>query len=304
MGNFIYGGAVSDGFETGIEMIRTKENKDRDVAVFSAKRRDSTVDFRPVRDGVSRLEGDEVHVWRLALDGDDARVRSRLENLSHDELARSQKFRFKRDRDRFVVCRGSLREILAPFLDLRPREIEFEYNQQGKPFLSTGADAAGLKFNVSHSEGFALVGVTLAGEIGVDLEHVRHDIEYNEIAQRFFSPSEAETLKELPPQEQARAFFACWTRKEAYVKARGGGLSIPLDRFEVSLTPDQGPVRFISYDDEDESSRWSLQSFGPWPDCMAALCVEVTRACGDSSLEASKSGSETALLKPVVRKML
>lgn len=285
-------------------MIGFKEHKDWDMAVFSTGRCDSAVALRPVRDGASRLDGDEVHVWRLALDGDDSRARHCLEILSKDELVKSQKFRFKRDRDRFVVCRGSLRQILAPYLDLLPREIEFEYNQQGKPFLSTGADAAGLKFNVSHSEGFALVGVTLACEIGVDLEHVRHDIEYNEIAQRFFSHSEAETLKELPPQEQARAFFACWTRKEAYVKARGGGLSIPLDRFEVSLMSEQGPVRFSSYDDENESARWSLRSFVPWPDCMAALCVEATRACGDSSLEASKSGSETALLKPVARKML
>ena len=302
MGNFIYGGAVSDGFETGIEMIRTKENKDRDVAVFSTKRRDSTVDFRPVRDGVSRLEGDEVHVWRLALDGDDARVRSRLENLSHDELARSQKFRFKRDRDRFVVCRGALREILAPYLDLFPKEIEFGYNPQGKPFLTGGGEAAGVKFNVSHSEGYALVGVTLAGEIGVDIEHVRHDIEYKEIAHRFFSHNETELLMELPLQEQSRAFFACWTRKEAYVKARGGGLSIPLDRFEVSLTPEQGPVRFSSYDDENESSRWSLRSLVPWPDCIAALCVESTKARGNYSLKACKPGSGLAVLRPSARK--
>ncbi|MCH8061996.1 MAG: 4'-phosphopantetheinyl transferase superfamily protein [Chloroflexi bacterium] len=302
MGIYVYRGAVFDESESCEDMIGTKEHNDWDMAVFSTGRCDSAVVFRPVRDGASSFDGDEVHVWRLALDGDDSRARHCLEILSKDELVKSEKFRFKRDRDRFVVCRGALREILAPYLDLLPKEIEFKYNPQGKPFLSASAEAVGLKFNVSHSEGFALVGVTLAGEIGVDLEHIRHDIEYTQIAERFFSHNEAESLRELPPHEQARAFFACWTRKEAYVKACGGGLSIPLDRFEVSLTPDQGPVRFSSYDDENESSRWSLQSFVPWPDCMAALCVGATKARGNCSSEARNPDSEMAVLRPTARK--
>ena len=96
----------------------------------------------------------------------------------------------------------------------------------------------------------------------------------------------------LHPDEQVRAFFACWTRKEAYVKARGGGLSIPLDRFEVSLTPEQQSVSFNSYEDESESSRWSMQSFVPWPDCIAALCVEAYRP-----------ETDVAVSKPNARKM-
>lgn len=219
------------------------------------------------------LADGEVHIWRSHLERDDRAVQSLLELLSPEEQARAGRYYFQRDRTHFVVARGTLRVILGRYLDLAPRRLRFTYNQYGKPALSSEAGDGRLRFNVSHSHGLALFAVASGREIGVDLEQVRADFASLEVAERFFSPAEVSGLRALPPGARTSAFFNCWTRKEAYIKARGEGLSHPLHRFTVPLGSDESTS--LSIDDEDgAAAHWSLVELFPAEDYRAALAVE------------------------------
>ena len=149
--------------------------------------------------------------------------------LSDEERDRAARFRFDRDRDRYVVCRGNLREMLGERLGVAPAEIAFSYNAHGKP------ETRGVEFNVSHSGSRALIAISRARVVGVDIERMNRGFMHEQIPERFFSPGEVRALRALPEAGQVEAFFHCWTRKEAYVKARGLGLSLALDGFDVSL---------------------------------------------------------------------
>lgn len=230
---------------------------------------------------VTALPGDEVHVWRARLDASPERVRSLLDLLAPDERERAVRFHFQRDHDRFTVARGLLRGILGGYLgsgpehsSLGPERLRFEYGAQGKPSLAAEHNPAGLRFNVSHSEGVALFAVTRGREVGVDVERVSARVSCEEIAGRFFSPREVEDLRALPPPLREAAFFNCWTRKEAYIKARGEGLSLPLDGFDVSLAPGEPAALLANRLDPEEVARWSLRELRPWPGFAAALAVE------------------------------
>jgi 4'-phosphopantetheinyl transferase len=192
--------------------------------------------------------------------------------LSPDERARAERFHFARDRDHFIAGRGLLRVILARYLETEPGTLRFEYGRHGKPRLaSTAGD--GIRFNVAHSRGLALYAVAVGRELGVDIERIEPRLEQG-IAERFFSPGEIATLRSLPPPVQREAFFACWTRKEAYVKARGEGLTLGLDQFEVSMCPGEPAALLHTASDPDEARRWSLQELAPGPGYAAALAVE------------------------------
>jgi 4'-phosphopantetheinyl transferase len=154
-----------------------------------------------------------------------------------------------------MAARGVLRELLGKYLNRGPSEIEFDYGAQGKPALRSGWSQSGVQFNVSHSHGTVLFAFAVARQVGVDVELVRPDFAGEKIAERFFSPQEVRELRSLPAAVQDEGFFLCWTRKEAYIKARGEGLQIPLKSFHVSLTPSK-PARLQAND----SSRWSLRS--------------------------------------------
>jgi 4'-phosphopantetheinyl transferase len=175
--------------------------------------------------------------------------------LAADEKARAQRFIFQPDRNSYIVARGVLRELLGKYLNRGPSEIEFDYGAQGKPALRSGWSQSGVQFNVSHSHGTVLFAFAVARQVGVDVELVRPDFAGEKIAERFFSPQEVRELRSLPAAVQDEGFFLCWTRKEAYIKARGEGLQIPLKSFHVSLTPSK-PARLQAND----SSRWSLRS--------------------------------------------
>jgi 4'-phosphopantetheinyl transferase len=218
----------------------------------------------------------EAHVWRSYLDQDRPTVQALLEFLSPDEQARAGRFYFQKDREHFIVARGVLRVILGRYLNLAPWQLRFAHNQYGKPALSREVDDGRLRFNVSHSHGLALFALTSGRDIGVDLERVRADFASLELAQRFFSPVEVAALQMLSPAAQIIAFFNCWTRKEAYIKARGEGLSYQLHRFTVSLG--DGEPALLSTDDEPgEAARWSLIELYPAEDYRAALAVEGAR---------------------------
>ncbi len=219
---------------------------------------------------------DEVHLWRVRLTTEEGFLSSLIEILGEDERARSERFRFPRDRRRHIVSHAALRLILSRYCGCLPQEIRFRHNPFGKPMLAPELQTAPpfLQFNLSHSDDLALIGVTFDKQIGVDIERIRPELAEDRIAERFFSPREVMALRSLPPTDQPRAFFRCWTCKEAFVKARGLGLSLPLDRFDVSLLPEQPPALLSVADLPDEAQRWSLSTLTPAPGYMAAIAVE------------------------------
>lgn len=221
------------------------------------------------------LRTDEVHVWRAQLDQERATIRALAEVLTAEERERAERFYFQKDRDHFVVARGVLRMIFGRYLNISPAAIRFSYNRYGKPALEGyGAGDAVPRFNLSHSHALALYAFTRGREIGLDIEFIREDFARIEIAERFFSPREVEMLRAVPPELQSNAFFNCWTRKEAYIKALGEGLSHPLDRFTVSFIKGEPAALLSIADDPQEISRWSLVELAPGPGYAAALAVE------------------------------
>ena len=220
------------------------------------------------------LGSNEVHIWRTALDLDATEVQSLWQTLSADEQEKARRFHFQQDRERFIVARGLLRVILGRYLNAEPGHLRFCYSPLGKPSLSRGFGRETLRFNLSHSDGLALYAVTLGREVGVDLERLHPDLADEQIAQRFFSPHEVAQLNSLPPNLRQEAFFNCWTRKEAYIKARGEGLTLRLDQFDVSLAPGEPAALLDTKDDPQEASRWSLRELVPGPGYVAALAAE------------------------------
>jgi 4'-phosphopantetheinyl transferase len=216
----------------------------------------------------------EVHAWTAAMDLAPARVHELAGVLSADERERAGRFFMERDRRRFIACRGLLRTILGRYLGVAPQSLGFRYGPYGKPAVSTTSGEHPLRFNVAHAEETAVYGVTKGGEIGIDVERVRADFATDEIAERFFSSGEIAALRTLGPAERLEGFFRCWTRKEAYIKARGEGLSLPLSRFDVSLLPGEPAALLSTYDDPREASRWSLRDLPVGPGYVAAIAVE------------------------------
>ncbi len=222
----------------------------------------------------SILNSDEVHVWRASLDTPQSHVRSLEQTLSADERRRAERFRFQKDSAHFIVTRGILRAILARYLARDPQSLQFHYNQYGKPSLVAEPGSDALSFNVTHSRAMALYAITHNQNIGIDLEYINTEIEYEQIAERFFSPKEVSMFRAVPQHMQAKAFFNCWTRKEAYVKARGIGLSLDLNKFDVSVTPGE-PAAILSIREENQNvANWSLHDLYPDLAYAAALAVE------------------------------
>jgi 4'-phosphopantetheinyl transferase len=220
------------------------------------------------------LGHDEVHVWRASLDQPASQLESFRLSLSADEQARVQRLYFRNDREHFTVARGMLRAILGGYLNREPESLSFCYGSHGKPGLAGHLDGDAIRFSVSHSHGFVLYAFARGREVGIDLERIRLDLAVTEVAERFFSRREVATLRALPTELQRQAFFRCWTRKEAYIKARGEGLSLPLDQFDVSLAPGEPAAVLAIRHDPSEASRWSLQELTLAPDYAAALSVE------------------------------
>jgi len=220
------------------------------------------------------LADDDVHVWRASLNLAAEHMQDLQRTLTADERERAERFHFQKDRERFIVTRGLLRAILSRYLDVEPGQLRFGYSPYGKPALLRESGGEMLRFNLSHSHGLALYAVTRGRAVGIDLEYVRADLANERIAEQFFSPREVAALRALPAGVRAEAFFNCWTRKEAYVKARGEGLSLPLNQFDVSLAPGEPAALVSTRGDPLEAFRWSLQALFPGPGYVAALAVE------------------------------
>ena len=217
------------------------------------------------------LDSHSVHVYRTCLDVVPA-VREKLSAaLSPDELERAGRFHFERDRHRFVVARGMVRAILARYLEVEPAVLEFTYGAHGKPALAYSWSSPPLCFNVSHSQDLGILAVARA-EVGVDIECFRPIEDFEAIVSRYFSPVEAAALMRFEPERRLTAFFYCWTRKEAFIKARGEGLSYPLQNFEVTLVPGE-PGRLLRISG-DEIARWFMQDLPMAPDAAGTLVVK------------------------------
>ncbi|MEP6919457.1 MAG: 4'-phosphopantetheinyl transferase superfamily protein, partial [Acidobacteriota bacterium] len=237
--------------------------------------RDDRVMGDPSEWGSAPLTGDlpdgAIHVWLARLDQFAADPAAFDAVLSLDEQERAERFVFDRDRRRFAAARILLRRLLAAYVRTAPADLRFSCDGYGKPSL-TGHDAAPA-FNVSHSGDAAVFAFSRAGEVGVDDEAVRAMTDAAQIASRFFAPGEVERLRALPLALQHEAFFECWTRKEAFVKAIGEGLSHPLDSFEVTLTPGD-PARLVHVDGHQPDPRdWTLTALPRIPGHVGALAI-------------------------------
>ena len=217
------------------------------------------------------LANGEVEVWKFASGSEQGFLHDLKCLLSDDELRRAARFRFQKDRHRFVASRGILRSLLAGYLGRSPRSMEFHYSDTGKPLLPATSD---LHFNVAHSGELIVWAFAQGRRVGIDVEEIRIDFPTQEIAERFFSASERSTLRMLAPNHRPQAFFRCWTRKEAFVKATGDGLSLPLDQFDVTLAPGQPAELVQTRPDYQEAERWTMHNLDVHPNYAAALVTE------------------------------
>ena len=226
----------------------------------------SSASFSPLAPG-------ELRLWRVDLDSRETPLEILAACLAADEQRRAERFAREMDRRRFIVSHAAQRTILAQHLGIAPVDVTLTCRLGGKPELATSTGKLPLRFNLSHSGELALVALTLEQEVGVDVEHVRPSIDASGIVERFFAAGERAVWRTLPEHEQTAAFFRCWTRKEAYLKARGIGLSSGLDRFEVSFAPSEAAC-LLRCDPTDSIANWHLYDVSPSEEYLAACVVE------------------------------
>jgi 4'-phosphopantetheinyl transferase len=218
--------------------------------------------------------GDHFEATVIRLENSIEEIRALRKLLSDTERRRADRFAFDRDRNRFIVARARLRELLATRLSVRPESVELTYGIHGKPALARRFADSDLRFNVSHSDDVAVYAFSLGREIGIDIEAVRSIPDADDIAARFFSRRENEAYLALDPSDKPLGFFYCWTRKEAFIKAIGDGLFHQFDSFDVSLAPGE-PAKILRIKDMPESEcGWCLNSFSPLPGLVAAVVTE------------------------------
>ena len=225
----------------------------------------------------SELGPGVVHLWQRRLDARAEELSACYSLLSSEEQDRARRFLVERPRSEFVLTRGTLRSLLARYLGRSPQEVRFRYAVQGKPALEGDSD---LSFNVSHTDGLALMGFVKRRSIGVDVENLDRKIEAERLAERFFSERERQALRTLRGDELQAAFFRCWTRKEAYIKGKGGGLSLPLHQFAVSIAASDRDALLATRPDQAEAARWTICDVPMGPAYAAAVAVSIDEGRG------------------------
>ncbi len=219
------------------------------------------------------LQNGHVVLWRVWVDDlASGRLEKFVRVLNADERARAERFRFERDRNRYVVSRASLRLLLSEYTQARATDLEFVYGEQGKPALASPAHD--IEFNLSHSADLCLLAFANGSRVGIDIESKERDVSFVDLAKRFFSEIEYDQIRRLAASERREAFYAVWTRKEAYIKALGEGVTHGLDNFTVTVDPQSERVLLTSERDPEASSRWQLRSFRPAEDFAGALAAE------------------------------
>ncbi len=216
---------------------------------------------------------ENVHVWLIPLRTTDVFLKKLKNILSEDELQRAARFRFEKHRKNFISARGHLRLLLSAYTGLNPHSIKFTYNEFGKPFLNTAHSGRPLFFNISHSHELALIAFNPQWELGVDIEWMPPDFNGLHLVKRFFSANEIEQIEQLPEAQKKEAFFNGWTRKEAYIKARGKGLNIRLSGFSVSLKPGTAVKIIETSHDPKAVAEWNLQSIPVNKEYKGAIVV-------------------------------
>jgi 4'-phosphopantetheinyl transferase len=221
------------------------------------------------------LHSSDVHVWCVRLDDLSTLMSSVARYLSADEQTRAGRFVFRPDRDRYIASRGVLRAILGRYLSQDPSHLLFSYNSYGKPQIDSSREASAIRFNVSHSQALALYAVARTREVGIDIECITRDVPYEDIVEQFFSSAEKDIFRRLPKDDQREWFFACWTIKEAYVKAVGTGLVEPLDRIEVTLHAGTSTASLKILGEPQQRCRWTAQLLKSVPGYIGAVVAEV-----------------------------
>lgn len=239
------------------------------------------------------LGANELHVWSVRLNGSDATVAAFSQLLPASERERCARFHFEIHRRRFAVSHGALRILLARYSGIPPQQIKFRYGHAGKPVVDDSH--ANLAFNMSHSGDLAVYAVARECELGVDVEQIRPMADLERVASHFFSEEECGDLFALPAGERTQAFFRCWTRKEAYIKALGEGLNVPLQNFRVTLLPDE-PAALV-YTKLEPGGDWQIHHLTPDPMFAGAVAYQGVRrelrACPIVEAEAFRNASAT-----------
>jgi 4'-phosphopantetheinyl transferase len=218
----------------------------------------------------------EVNVWLLRLEATPAKFEQLRALLSPDEASRAARFLRNADRERFTISRGRMRQVLAQYLAADPRDIQFAYENQGKPFLKKTAAHAPLHFNLSHSHQLGLLAVSSTSPVGIDIEHAKDTLDAPGLAKRFFSDAESAIIAGAPDADALRRrFYTCWTRKEAFVKALGSGIAGGLDCFDVLTpeSPDAPAAVFAHRIDPSHTVRWALRDLALPEGYFGALCA-------------------------------
>lgn len=228
----------------------------------------------PARTEAPPLAGVEIHVWATPLNASVGALEDFRRTLSSDELARSNRFKFEKHRNRFIAGRGALRTILGSYFRATPGELSFGYSTNGKPSLTGNFAKAGIHFNLAHTGDLALVAITRIGVVGVDVEAVRPIENADELVARFFSPRENEAFQKVPEDRKPAAFFNLWTRKEALLKATGEGITRSLSLVEVSFLPGEPATLNAIAGDTVKAAEWSLRELFPAAGFTGAIAIQ------------------------------
>lgn len=222
------------------------------------------------------LGSEQIHVWRINLAPSKSRMAIYEQTLSLDEQERAARFRKVKDRERFILARGSLRAILSHYLETAPQQLRFVYGEQGKPALEIGLHK-GLHFNMAHSESLALLAVARDCEVGIDVEAMQTDFDVESIARLYFTPQESAVICAAPVNKKHEIFFTCWSLKEAYSKACGSGLSESFGQLELLPVATPTGTTFEYTTKIEETSRWRSYKLPTLAGYAAALVVEGKR---------------------------
>ena len=201
-----------------------------------------------------------VDIWLTSTELGEEQARAYRESLSQGELERAQKFKSDAKYREYIVTRGLLRQVLTSMAGLDIAGVDFLDDEHGKPCLDSSVAGETVAFNVSHSHGLALVALTPGGRLGVDLEKIRPEVDWRPLARRYFSGAEFRALDEFPEDLRLKAFFTCWTRKEAFVKALGAGVAYGLKEFDVSIDPDEAYAALTLRRPDEDAARWLIKN--------------------------------------------
>lgn len=228
----------------------------------------------PISETDLYLSGDDVHIWCATLNPPDSCVEQIAQTLSADELKRAERFHFLEHRKQFITAHGLMRKLLANYLHIEASEIVFDYGANGKPFLSEKFTKEKIRLNLSHSNGYALMAFAYDREIGVDIEYIRDFADIYMVAKQVFSTKDYDILQSFTEIERKKAFFKIWTRKEAYLKAKGEGFSSALTNIDISFYTNDNSTSIRLGGNSEAKGHWTVQDLKPLPGYAAAFVIE------------------------------